>query len=325
MKREVPVSPFENLKEKIKEALPGLECVIGWQQGFDPLHATPLFMRTAEDVDRLVWNPLCVHNLSTYLPSYRGKKVGVVLKGCDSRGVIELLQEKLIERENLVLFGIPCPGVADLTKLRRAAGDLDRVSAVDCATDAFVLTTPKGEVRVARAEALADKCLVCQFPNALEADFLAGEPLPPANGPDHGGDELAALEAMAPADLMAHWAGEMSRCIRCYACRNACPMCVCRDHCIASSRDPHWLSQEDSAREKLMFQLIHTMHLAGRCIQCGECQRACPVDIPILALRRKMDRVIRELFDYQAGLDSKAVPPLFTFQVEETNIKERKW
>lgn len=74
-----------------------------------------------------------------------------------------------------------------------------------------------------------------------------------------------------------------------------------------------------------MFQLIHTMHLAGRCTECGECQRACPVNIPILALRRKMNRVIRELFDYQAGLDLQAVPPLFTFQVEEANIEERKW
>ena len=141
------MSPFENLKEKIREALPGLECVIGWQQGFDSLHATPLFLRTPGDVDKLVWNPLCVHNLSTYLPSFRGKKVGIVLKGCDSRGVIELLQEKLVERENLVLFGIPCSGVADLIKLRRAAGDLDRVYAVNCAADAFALTTPTVRVR----------------------------------------------------------------------------------------------------------------------------------------------------------------------------------
>jgi len=319
------VSPFETLKEKIREALPGLDCVIGWRQGFDPLHATPFFMRAPEDVEKLVWSPLCVHNLSTYLPSFRGKKVGIVLKGCDSRGVIELLQEKLVERENLVLFGLPCSGVADLTKLGRAAGDLDRVSAVAWDEAGFTLATPKGEVRVARRDALADKCLSCQFPNALEADHLPGDPLPPATGPDLGDEELAALEAMAPADLMARWAAEMSRCIRCYACRNACPMCVCRDHCIAQSRDPHWLSQEDSPREKLMFQLIHTMHLAGRCVECGECQRACPVDIPILALRRKMNRVVRELFDYQAGLDSQAVPPLFTFQVEEANIKERKW
>ncbi|EPR44346.1 4Fe-4S ferredoxin, iron-sulpur binding domain-containing protein [Desulfovibrio sp. X2] len=319
------MSPFDALKEKIKQALPDLDYVIGWQQGFDSLHATPLFMRTPEDVDRLIWNPLCVHNLSTYLPSLKGKKVGIVLKGCDSRGVIELLQENLVERENLVLFGMPCSGVVDLTKIRRKVGDLERVSGVTIDDAALVATTPEGEVSMPRDEIAADKCLVCQFHNAIEPDHFEGDPLPPSTGADLGGDELAMLEAMAPAELMTYWAKQMERCIRCYACRNACPMCVCRDHCIAQSRDPHWLTQEDTPREKLMFQLIHTMHLAGRCIQCGECQRACPVDIPILALRRKMDRVIRELFDYQAGLDAKATPPLSTFQVEEANIKERRW
>lgn len=323
------MSALEMLKDKIREALPSLEFVIGWEQGFDALHATPFFMRTAEDVEKLVFGPLCVHNLSTYLPSFRGRKVGIVLKGCDSRGAIELMQEKLVERENVVIFGLPCSGVADLAKLGRFAGDLDRVLAVTWDDETFVLTTPAGEVRVPREAALADKCLTCQFPNALEADHFAGEPLPPATGPDmgsdRGGEELAALEAMAPADLMAYWAEAMERCIRCYACRNACPMCVCRDHCIAHRRDPQWLGQDDTPREKLMFQLIHTLHLAGRCTECGECQRACPVGIPILALRRKMNRVIRELFDYQAGLDLQAVPPLFTFQVEEANIEERKW
>jgi L-lactate utilization protein LutB len=117
----------------------------------------------------------------------------------------------------------------------------------------------------------------------------------------------------------------MDRCIRCYACRNACPMCVCRDHCIADTRDPHWLSQETDVQQKWMFQLIHAMHLAGRCTECGECERACPMNIPILSLRQKLNREIKELFDYEAGVDPEGVPPLLTFKVEEANINERGW
>jgi len=316
---------LEALKSAIRAALPDLDCVIGWKQGFDALHATPHFMRSPEDVDLLTWGPLNVHNLSVYLPALRGKKVGVVLKGCDSRSVLALLQEKLLDRENLVIFGLPCSGVADLAKVAAHAGDLDRITGVEADWTGLTVTTPQGDLRLIREEVFADKCLGCQYPNVLEADHFIGDALPPAKESGPAAATLAALEAMAPEALLAYWAEAMERCIRCHACRNACPMCVCRDHCIAQTRDPHWLSQEDSPREKLMFQLIHTMHLAGRCTQCGECQRACPAGIPILALRTKMGQVIHQLFDYQAGVDATAIPPLFTFQAEEANINERGW
>ncbi|MEA4855186.1 4Fe-4S dicluster domain-containing protein, partial [Solidesulfovibrio sp.] len=131
--------------------------------------------------------------------------------------------------------------------------------------------------------------------------------------------------AMSVPERMAFWRYHMERCIRCYACRNACPMCVCRDHCIAQSREPHWLTQEDTATEKLFFQVVHAMHLAGRCTECGECQRACPMDIPVLALKKHLNRTIHDLFSYQAGVDPQAIPPLLQFKLEEDNIKERSW
>jgi ferredoxin len=74
-----------------------------------------------------------------------------------------------------------------------------------------------------------------------------------------------------------------------------------------------------------MFQIIHAVHLAGRCTGCGECQRACPAGIPVLLLKRTLSRGVTELFDYDAGMDQDATPPLLTFQVEEAKIKEREW
>ena len=133
------------------------------------------------------------------------------------------------------------------------------------------------------------------------------------------------LDAMTLEQRFAFWKGEMERCIRCYACRNACPMCVCKDYCIADSREPHFITQENTTREKLYFQCIHTMHLAGRCTLCGECQRACPMGIPILALRQQIARVIAGLFDgYQSGMDAEAEPPLLTYQKEDAHIKQRE-
>ena len=323
------MSRLEDLKARIKAALPGLECVIGWQKGYDPLHHTPLFMRSEADVDRLEWGALNVHNPAVYLPSFRGKKVGVVVKGCDSRSVVELLQETLINRDDVVIFGTACEGVIDLSKVkaRLAAADASAGKVTAVATDGkTVSVTAAGKtVAMPLAEVCADKCLRCQFPNAVLADDYVGDPIAPA-APNPAGDaDLAALDAMSVPERMAFWRYHMERCIRCYACRNACPMCVCRDHCIAQSREPHWLTQEDTATEKLMFQVVHAMHLAGRCTECGECQRACPMDIPVLALKKHLNRTIHDLFDYQAGVDPQAIPPLLQFKVEEDNIKERGW
>ena len=323
------MSRLEELKTRIKEALPGLECVIGWQKGYDALHNTPLFMRSAEDVDKLEWGALNVHNPAVYLPTMAGKKVGVVVKGCDSRSVVELLQENLINRDNIVIFAAGCDGVVDLTKVKAklaAAGTGAGVVTAVSADGKTVSVTAGGKtVAMPMAEVAADKCLRCQYPNAVLADTFVGTPAPQPTPVPSANADLDALDAMSVADRMAFWRYHMDRCIRCYACRNACPMCVCRDHCIAQSREPHWLSQDDSVTEKLMFQVVHAMHLAGRCTECGECQRACPMDIPVLALKKHLNRTIHDLFDYQAGVDTAAIPPLLQFKVEEVNIKERSW
>ncbi|WP_428563012.1 MAG: 4Fe-4S dicluster domain-containing protein [Solidesulfovibrio sp. DCME] len=323
------MSRLEELKTRIKEALPGLECVIGWQKGFDPLHNTPLFMRSEADVDKLEWGPLNVHNPAVYLPTLAGKKVGIVVKGCDSRSVVELLQENLINRDNVVIFGMPCEGVIDLSKVKAkiAAAGASAGAASAVTTDGKTVSVTAGGQTVAMplAEVRADKCGRCQFPNAVLADTYVGSPIAPTAPAATADADLAALDAMSVPERMAFWRYHMERCIRCYACRNACPMCVCRDHCIAQSREPHWLTQEDSATEKLFFQVVHAMHLAGRCTECGECQRACPMDIPVLALKKHLNRTIHDLFSYQAGVDPQAIPPLLQFKLEEDNIKERSW
>jgi coenzyme F420-reducing hydrogenase delta subunit/ferredoxin len=316
------------LKESIKANLPGLDFVIGWQAGYDALHNTPLFMRSPEDVDKLVWGPLNVHNLATYLPALQNKKVGVVVKGCDSRSVVELLQEKLIDRDKLVVFSMPCTGVVDLSKIDRILEDkgasLTRAQALTAAGGNLSVVVDGKAYSMAMADTAAEKCMGCQYPNALIADHLMGERLAPA-APAGERPDLRVVNAASLMEKMAFWRYHMDRCIRCHACRNACPLCVCRDHCIAQSRDPHWLSQEDTVTEKMMFQVIHAVHLAGRCTECGECQRACPMGIPVLELKRHMNKVIQELFEYRAGTDPEAVPPLLSFQVEEKNINERGW
>ena len=322
------MSVLTELKAAVARRLPDLDLVIGWGEGFDALHRTPLFVRTEADVEKLRFDPLCVHNLSTYLTRYGGgKRIGVVVKGCDSRSVVELLQEKLIHRENVVVFGVPCEGVADLNKLKRALAakgvDIGRVRGARIENGKLTASTPKGETVLELAEVLADKCGRCREHDAVIHDEFAGQPVSRSDKDDFS--DVAAFEKLTLEERMEFWREQMERCLRCYACRNACPLCVCRDHCIAQTREPNWVSQRDGLEEKLFFQMIHAMHLAGRCTECGECERACPVDIPLMVLKRRLAKDIHELFDYRAGTDPQAKPPLLSFKVEEDKINERGW
>ncbi len=313
------------LKAKIREKLPELDVVIGWKQGFDPVHASPAFMTTPEEIEQLVVNPLCVQNLATYLPGLKGKKVGIVARECDTRSIGELLQESLIEREELTVFSVKCPGAVDLVKLRQQVGDLGRVRSISFDGPRVTVETPDESSSLDLGELLPGKCRVMAYDEPVLADFRFVDPDQDTVCREEADTDLVALEQMDLDERFAYWRGHLDRCIRCYACRNVCPMCVCQDQCIADTRDPHWLSAETDVRQKWMFQLIHAMHLAGRCTECGECERACPMDIPILTIRRKLNREIHELFGYTSGMDVDAVPPLLTFQPEEKSITEREW
>lgn len=317
--------PLDELKAAIKAKLPELECVIGWQQGYDAAHGVPLFMRTPEDVDRLVWGPLNVENPAVYLPQFKGKKVGIVVKGCDSRSVVELLQEKLINRDEVVIFSMPCEGTLDMGRVNAQLGRYQNIDDVSYDEAAVTITADGKEHRFPMLEYCQGKCYTCLTPGAVLADERFGVP-PQCTPAPMAPPELGLLDSMSLSQRMGFWKGEMERCIRCYACRNACPMCVCRDYCISDSRDPHWMSQGSTARDKLFFQTIHATHLAGRCTGCGECQRACPVGIPILALRQQIGRAVAQLFDnYQSGMNPEATPPLLTYEPVEKNIHEREW
>lgn len=319
------------LREQIRKALAeeGLELVLGWQKGFNPLHDTLLVMRTPADVDKLVWGPLNVQNLATFLPEYRGRKIGVVVKGCDSRAVVELLQEGLINREDVIIFGMGCNGTVNVRHIEEVVGEERTIVAVEGNGGNLTVTSTGTDGRkdtvLSMLDVCQDKCRTCHHPNAVLSDHFAGNgTVVPEDAKEETEAVMAMLDSMTLEQRLGFWKGHMERCLRCYACRNACPMCVCRDYCVADSRNPHWLTQEDTSSEKFFFQLVHALHLSGRCVGCMECSRACPVGIPIGALKIQINRISRKLFEYEAGLDVNATPPLLGFELEEKHIHEHQ-
>ena len=137
------------LRESIKKALAeGLEGVLGWKAGFDPLHVEPVFMQTPEEVDHLVWGPFNVHNLANFLPQYKGRRIGVVVKGCDSKGVIELLAEKLIDKDDVTIFGMGCNGTVDLNRVLEKLPEGASVEDVKCSGNTIRVTAGGQEYTV---------------------------------------------------------------------------------------------------------------------------------------------------------------------------------
>jgi len=218
---------------------------------------------------------------------------------------------------------VPCTCVASAKKLARAL-DHQPVDSLSFEGDTIVARTPRGEKRIALADVSPDKCRTCQYPTPLIYDVLVGEPIESDKDPGAVYGDIKELMGKSLEERKAYWEKEISRCTRCYACRNACPLCVCQDSCIAETRDPHWMSQKATQNEKMMFHMIHAIHLAGRCTECGECERACPMGIPVAKLKKKINMEMKELFGYEPGISIDDKPPMYTFKVEEEKIEEHK-
>jgi ferredoxin len=285
-----------------------------------------VFVSDSESLVRLIWNPFCAQNLTGYLvktpairPVDEAKKIGICVKGCDSQSLVALIQEHFIERDQVTILGFPCRGVVDWRRVRLQLPDQSIVSA-SVVDDHLMVESDRGPLRLPLDSVLARRCLRCAHPNPLLYDVLIGEMQTPRVLIEEAYHDVTDLERLSLEEKLAYWTTELDRCIRCYACRNACPLCVCQDRCIAETRDPRWLSQRMNGSEKFLFHMIHALHLAGRCTECGECERVCPMEIPVALMKEKLNQITRELFNYRAGVDPEAVPPLLTYSPDDKGM-----
>ena len=258
-----------------------VKVVIGYEEA--PRGVRPAFVTDPDDVERLIFDARCVQNLAVYLTRSRGHvarlgKPAVVIKGCDARAVAGLMRESQLEREAAVLIGVRCGGV---------------------------LADPQqgGELT---AHTVAGRCPGCDIREPTLADHLLGE-LPPAPaGVAPAAAKLTELQAMSAEQRAAFWQAHFQRCVRCYACRQVCPLCYC-ERCIADKTQPRWVEASAHPRGNQAWNIIRALHLAGRCAGCGECQRACPAHIPLGLLNQKMADVVKEEFNQVVG-DDPSVP-----------------
>ncbi len=289
-----------------------VDVIIGYERGTLPLRTTPCFISDAKDVDRLVWDVTCENNLAKYLPDRKGK-VGIIAKGCDARAIVACIVEKQIDRGNLFIVGIPCSGILDGKKVEAALSGGEVLEArID--DERIILKGEGFEKSLLLKDSLDDSCLSCKHRSPPLYDTLAGLKVPEETS---NPVSFAAPDAAKLSDeRWEHFTRELSKCIRCYACRSVCPLCYCKE-CFVDQNMPTWLGKTDNTSDTMFYHIVRVFHVAGRCVECGACSRACPMGINLRELTQKMAGLVKELYSFEAGASVEAAPPLATFRQDD--------
>ena len=302
----------EKLIEKAKSLLADgkVQKVLGWKKGLFDEDITPAVFTSAEELDKdFVFNKYCKANLSKYLvkitreievkksttrmnntmakqrdPNAQdtpipSEVVLVFLKPSDTYSFTQLLKENRITREDVYAVGVPCQDTLD-------GGEL---------------------------------CESCTGKKHVSCDELLGVDENEEASPNTKRmEEVSKLEAMTSEQRFEFWRNELSRCIRCNACRNVCPACTC-EKCVFDNNTLYTTQKvAETNFEENLFHIIRAWHVAGRCTDCGECSRVCPQNIPLYLLNRKFIKDINEIYgEYQAGADMESKPAMITFKEDD--------
>ena len=295
-----------------------VDRVLGWSAGEFVYDVTPAVFESADEVRaNFLYNDFCGANLSKYLVKEcrKGGKILVFLKPCDTYSFNQLLAEHRIDRDKVYVIGVECYGKADADKLK--ALGFKGITGIVMKDGVYTVETVYGNKEIKAFEATADRCLSCKSKKHVVYDELIGDEGEVVSDCDRF-DMVEKLETMTPEERFAFWRGELSRCIRCNACRDVCPACTC-EQCVFDNPNSG-IAQKAAADtfEENMYHIIRAFHVAGRCTDCGECSRVCPQHIPLHLLNRKFIKDINEFYGaYQAGEDPAAKPPLGTYRKED--------
>jgi formate dehydrogenase subunit beta len=256
-----------------------VNVILGFTEGQVEGTSSPLFMRTKEDVDNLKWDSSCTTTLAKYLLEKK-EGVAIIAKPCDARAIVMYMAENQISRDNVYIIGVECEGMADEKGVPHS-----------WCQECTLRTPPLYDVIVKNDN----------VKTATNADIAAED------GKFNYEEKLARFQH------------EMSKCILCYSCRQACYGCYC-ETCFIDRNTPNWLPNEVDAGTKMVFHLGRAMHLAGRCIGCGACQRACPSGVNIRYLVKELADFCKELYGYEPGVKPGETPAMTTYDFNDKEV-----
>lgn len=313
----------QKMLERAKALLQSGEVarVIGWKKGdfcFDPSPAT---FESVEELDGFVYNWFCGANLSKYLiqESKKEGKTAVFLKPCDTYSFNQLVKEHRVVRENIHVIAVECLAKLDVEKIK--AQGVSAITDVEVNGKDVKVSSLYGETTLYKPDVVLSKCATCQKTHQVKDEEIILHERPERDV--NRFEEVEKLEAMTPDERFAFWKEQLSKCIRCNACRNVCPACSCIKCVFDNPASGVAAKANDSDFEEKLFHIIRAFHVAGRCTDCGECSRVCPQNIPLHLLNRKFIKDIDGLYgEYQAGETSEGKTPLTSYTESDSEPSE---
>jgi len=304
--------------DKIKEISKRLlsegkvDVVMGFRKGSLGYMSEPHIARTEKAAEELIFDCNCRMNLVNYITD-RKDKIGIVVKGCDSRNLVTHLVENKIKRDQLYIIGVPCTGLADKNALIAAAeGEIASVSEDG---DTITISGEGFEKKVKKDDVLQANCKTCIKRNPVVFDELVGEEVPELEIENRFAD-VEAVEAMSADEKWNFFEDLLSECTRCYACRNACPLCYCPT-CFVDESKPQWVGKGTDPIDVKTYHFLRAFHDAGRCTDCGACEAACPMDIKMRYFTRKTIKDCVDKYGWEVGMELDKRPALDQFRLDD--------
>jgi len=272
----------QSLRENVKHlfAEGKVKSVLGYREHPLSKAVVATLITRPEDADTLIFDYRCVQNLARGLTRDLPLPVGIVVKGCDGRAVSMRITEGDFAREQIVAIAVACPGVK------------------------------------ADGKTFDERCQRCEMHVSPLADVTVGDVSALPKPEKTRAETIAKIKAMTPAERFEFWQKAFEPCTHCYACREVCPLCNCAV-CVTDQNAPRWIEQTAKPSSNLMWHMIRAFHHAGRCVDCGECQRACPEGVPMHLLDLCLAEDVEELFDFETGVKQGGKWPFLLFNPED--------
>ncbi len=291
-----------------------IDVFIGYKKGSVPMANEPGLISEADQAENLYWDSNCGMNLCNYLTK-RKDKIGIIANGCISRNIVTHITENQISRDQLYIVGLPCTGIIDHRVVQREVKR--EILEFEETGEAFSVKGNGWEETFSKKDFLRSNCAVCTHRNPVIYDEMVADPVAEQNNIITY-EDVAQIEEMNSEKKWDYFTGLIDKCLRCYACRNACPLCYCPT-CFVDESQPQWVGKSIDPIDTMTFHIVRAYHCAGRCTDCGACEQACPVGIHVRQFTKKLNKDALELFSWEAGLDPDQRPPLDMYRPDDNN------
>lgn len=317
--REVQLKMLERATSLLESG--EVQRVVGWKKGDFCHDPSPAVFESVDELKDFVYDWFCGANLSKYLIQIAKKegKTAVFLKPCDTYSFNQLVKEHRIAREKVHVIAVECLGKLDIEKIK--AKGVSFVQGVEVNGKDVKVLSLDGEQTLSKPEIVLCKCETCNKTHQAKDEEIIIHERPERDVNRFA--EVEKLEKMTEDERFAFWKAQLSKCIRCNACRNVCPACSCVKCVFDNPQSGVAAKANDDSFEEQLFHIIRAFHVAGRCTDCGECSRVCPQNIPLHLLNRKYIQDIDNLYgEYQAGETTDGKTPLTSYTEGDVEPKD---